>query len=144
MTRRAAAASPAHTVICRLHILPRGDWYGCRYGSGWKKNRIKSSMLCSARLAKYPSCPVGREHKDCGEQVRAHMAPSRLAIAVAASLLAWPACAQDRIGVVLMHGKQSAPQEHRELIDAIAAAGFAVEAPEMCWSARRIYDRPYG
>ncbi len=72
------------------------------------------------------------------------MAPSRLAIAVAASLWAWPACAQDRIGVVLMHGKQSAPQEHRELIDAIAAAGFAVEAPEMCWSARRIYDRPYG
>lgn len=54
-----------------------------------------------------------------------------------------PAAAQSRLGVVLLHGKQSAPDEHAPLADAIAAAGHPVERPEMCWSARRIYDRPY-
>jgi pimeloyl-ACP methyl ester carboxylesterase len=48
-----------------------------------------------------------------------------------------------RLGVVLMHGKQSAPDEHTPLAEALAAAGHPVERPEMCWSARRIYDRPY-
>ena len=48
-----------------------------------------------------------------------------------------------RIGVVLMHGKQSAPEQHEQLANAIAAAGFPVERPEMCWSCRRIYDRTY-
>jgi pimeloyl-ACP methyl ester carboxylesterase len=47
------------------------------------------------------------------------------------------------IGVVLIHGKQSAPDEHTPLAEALAAAGHPVERPEMCWSARRIYDRPY-
>jgi pimeloyl-ACP methyl ester carboxylesterase len=50
---------------------------------------------------------------------------------------------QDRLGVVVMHGKQSAPEQHRPLTDTIAAAGFLVERPEMCWSGRRIYDLPY-
>jgi pimeloyl-ACP methyl ester carboxylesterase len=56
---------------------------------------------------------------------------------------ALPAGADGRIGVVLMHGKQSAPGEHAPLAGAIEAAGHPVERPEMCWSARRIYDRPY-
>jgi pimeloyl-ACP methyl ester carboxylesterase len=51
--------------------------------------------------------------------------------------------AADRIGVVLMHGKQSAPAEHEPLATAVATAGFLVERPEMCWSNRRIYDRSY-
>ena len=42
-----------------------------------------------------------------------------------------------------MHGKQSAPEQHGPLASAIAAAGFPVERPEMCWSGRRIYDRDY-
>ena len=42
-----------------------------------------------------------------------------------------------------MHGKQSAPEEHEPLAAAIEAAGYPVDRPEMCWSARRIYDRPY-
>ena len=54
-----------------------------------------------------------------------------------------PAAAQTRIGVVLMHGKQSAPDEHETLAAAVEAAGFPVDAPDMCWSARRIYDRTY-
>jgi dienelactone hydrolase len=53
------------------------------------------------------------------------------------------AAAQDRIGVVLLHGKQSAPEQHEPLASAMAAAGFPVERPEMCWSGRRIYDRDY-
>ena len=53
------------------------------------------------------------------------------------------ALAEARLGIVLLHGKQSAPEEHAPLADALAAAGHLVERPEMCWSARRIYDRPY-
>ena len=66
-----------------------------------------------------------------------------LAFAIA---LAWPlpALAAEPIGVVLMHGKQSAPDEHADLAAALATAGFATDVPEMCWTARRIYDRPYG
>jgi pimeloyl-ACP methyl ester carboxylesterase len=48
-----------------------------------------------------------------------------------------------RFGVVLLHGKQSAPEEHGPLAAAIGAAGYPVHRPEMCWSGRRIYDRPY-
>jgi pimeloyl-ACP methyl ester carboxylesterase len=48
-----------------------------------------------------------------------------------------------RLGVVLLHGKQSAPEEHGPLAAAIGAAGHPVDRPEMCWSGRRIYDRPY-
>ena len=51
--------------------------------------------------------------------------------------------AEARIGVVLLHGKQSAPDEHASLAEALTAAGHPVERPEMCWSARRIYDLPY-
>jgi len=57
--------------------------------------------------------------------------------------LTLPAAAEEKLGIVLMHGKQSAPDQHGPLADAIAAAGYPVERPEMCWSRRRIYDRPY-
>jgi pimeloyl-ACP methyl ester carboxylesterase len=71
------------------------------------------------------------------------MTRNRLALAIA--LAVWPVPADaDRIGVVLMHGKQSAPAEHTGRATTITDAGFTMEAPEMCWSGRRIYDRPYG
>ena len=54
-----------------------------------------------------------------------------------------PAPAAEQIGIVLIHGKQSAPAEHAELAAALANAGFATDVPEMCWTARRIYDRAY-
>jgi pimeloyl-ACP methyl ester carboxylesterase len=60
-----------------------------------------------------------------------------------ATLALSSARAETRFGIVLLHGKQSAPDEHRPLADALAAVGYAVERPEMCWSARRIYDQPY-
>jgi pimeloyl-ACP methyl ester carboxylesterase len=63
---------------------------------------------------------------------------------VVAMALPLPAPAAEQIGVILMHGKQSAPAEHAELATALAKAGFATDVPEMCWTARRIYDRPYG
>ena len=42
-----------------------------------------------------------------------------------------------------MHGKQSTPERMQKLADALSGAGYLVERPEMCWSERRIYDRPY-
>ena len=59
-----------------------------------------------------------------------------LALAVAlATAMTWPppALAADQIGVVLMHGKQSAPEEHLSLATALTNAGFVTDVPEMCW-----------
>jgi pimeloyl-ACP methyl ester carboxylesterase len=70
------------------------------------------------------------------------MKPNRLILALLAALWPLPLPA-DQIGIVLMHGKQSQPGEHTSLATAIRAAGFATDVPEMCWSFRRIYDRPY-
>jgi pimeloyl-ACP methyl ester carboxylesterase len=48
------------------------------------------------------------------------------------------------IGIVLMHGKTGSPNA---VIDRLATtlqgAGNLIETPEMCWSRRRIYDRPF-
>jgi pimeloyl-ACP methyl ester carboxylesterase len=66
-----------------------------------------------------------------------------LVLAVVLTAAMSVAAAQERIGVVLLHGKQSAPEQHEPLASAMAAAGFPVERPEMCWSGRRIYDRDY-
>jgi esterase/lipase len=49
----------------------------------------------------------------------------------------------ETVGVVMMHGKHGTPGQLQQLADAIADGGFAVERPEMCWSAARIYDRTY-
>jgi esterase/lipase len=54
-----------------------------------------------------------------------------------------PAAAADRLGIVLMHGKEGLPARMPAFASALSAAGFLVERPEMCWSRRRIYDRPY-
>jgi esterase/lipase len=53
------------------------------------------------------------------------------------------AAAQSKIGVVLVHGKQGSEHSLQGLADALNAAGYAVDRPEMCWSRRRIYDLPY-
>ena len=69
-----------------------------------------------------------------------------LAMLSSAALLiiaAGPARTDVRLGVVFLHGKQSAPDEHTPLADALTTAGYPVDRPEMCWSGRRIYDRPY-
>lgn len=49
------------------------------------------------------------------------------------------------IGIVYMHGTGSSPemQHEKTFYGALQKAGYLVETPEMCWSARRMYDRPY-
>ena len=44
-------------------------------------------------------------------------------------------------GVVLMHGKWFSPADMEPVAEALRAAGFLVDTPEMPWSARRLYDR---
>lgn len=56
--------------------------------------------------------------------------------------LAMPA-RSETIGVVMLHGKHGTPAQLQQLGDTLTAAGFAVERPEMCWSAARIYDQSY-
>ncbi|HEX9463049.1 MAG TPA: alpha/beta hydrolase [Alphaproteobacteria bacterium] len=48
-------------------------------------------------------------------------------------------------GVVLLHGKWGSPGDQTigPLAQALQAAGFLVEQPEMPWSGRRLYDRPW-
>jgi len=50
-----------------------------------------------------------------------------------------------KIGIVYMHGTGSSPemQHDKEFYSSLREAGYLVEAPEMCWSARRMYDQPY-
>ena len=49
----------------------------------------------------------------------------------------------DRIGVVLIHGKQgfSGQRPFVYLVQQLQNAGFMVDQPDMCWSRTRIYDR---
>ena len=82
-----------------------------------------------------------------------------LSLAIALGALAYvafagPAHADDKVGIVLMHGKQGAPLGNApigsnrpplggRLIDDLKSAGYLVETPEMCWSGRRGLDRAY-
>jgi pimeloyl-ACP methyl ester carboxylesterase len=69
-------------------------------------------------------------------------------VTVFAMLLAFcaratPASA-DMIGIVLMHGKTGSPNSViTGLSQSLQGAGHLVDTPEMCWSQRRIYDRPF-
>ena len=60
---------------------------------------------------------------------------------IAAFSASFPGRASQSIGVVFLHGKQSAPEQMAPLVTAMRAAGHSVDVPEMCWSHRRIYDR---
>jgi dienelactone hydrolase len=66
------------------------------------------------------------------------------AIAIAATPLAdAPGRAAEKIGVVLIHGKQGLPGQLHNLAVLMNSAGYLVQRPEMCWSRQRIYDRSY-
>jgi esterase/lipase len=57
---------------------------------------------------------------------------------------AMAAAKPETIGVVLLHGKSGRPDDViAELANRLDWVGFKVERPEMCWSNRRIYDRPF-
>lgn len=79
----------------------------------------------------------------------------RLALAlalVASCAFAPPAAAQQRIGIVLLHGKLGVAMGMANgrgdayggrLIAALRNAGYLVAAPEMCWSRQRGFDKTY-
>ena len=99
-------------------------------------------MLLASAGADHSAATVGGNmaRRDSGLRTCAHKC---LCVVIGLIGTIHAAAAQDRFGVVLMHGKQSAPEQHGPLASAIAIAGFPVELPEMCWSDRRIYDRDY-
>jgi pimeloyl-ACP methyl ester carboxylesterase len=70
---------------------------------------------------------------------------SRLAWFMVAVSVFTGAHAQDRLGIVVLHGKQGNPAGEvlEPAISAIRSAGFLVDAPEMPWSGRRIYDATF-
>ena len=57
-------------------------------------------------------------------------------------LIPGPAAAFQRVGVVLLHGKTGSPAQFAGMTGMLDETGYGVETPEMCWSARRIYDAP--
>ena len=58
------------------------------------------------------------------------------------ALAAAPAAAFERVGLVLLHGKTGSPAQFAGMAEMLDETGYGVETPEMCWSARRIYDQP--
>jgi esterase/lipase len=54
-----------------------------------------------------------------------------------------PTHAQERLGIVLLHGKAGLPQQLSPMAAALTAHGHLTAQPEMCWSRTRIYDRLY-
>ncbi len=63
-------------------------------------------------------------------------------LAFALALAAQPAAAFQRVGLVLLHGKTGSPAQFAGMTGMLDETGYGVETPEMCWSARRIYDMP--
>jgi esterase/lipase len=63
-------------------------------------------------------------------------------LALVLAFVAQPAAAFQRVGIVLLHGKTGSPAQFAEMANTLEETGYGVETPEMCWSARRIYDAP--
>ena len=63
--------------------------------------------------------------------------------ALVALALGRPAAAFERVGIVLLHGKTGTPDQFETLANTLIEAGIPVEAPEMCWSAERLYDAAF-
>ena len=73
------------------------------------------------------------------------MVSALLSCAVLATAgLGAPAPAGGKIGVVLMHGEGGAPgRVIARLGTALETAGYVVQRPDMCWSARRSYEATF-
>lgn len=65
--------------------------------------------------------------------------------AIAALCAGAPVHAQapEKMGVVLVHGKEGQPDQFADYAEELGKAGFDFERPEMCWSQSRIYDKAY-
>lgn len=82
------------------------------------------------------------------DRMRATMIGMRCLTVLVALSVAFEAAAQSRglagTGVVLLHGKGGTPTSMIEgLNESLQREGALVEAPELPWSARRIYDATY-
>lgn len=68
-----------------------------------------------------------------------------LCFALAASIAVPAAKAQtpEKMGVVLLHGKEGRPDQLADYAEELQKSGIDSERPEMCWSGRRIYDKAY-
>lgn len=53
---------------------------------------------------------------------------------------AFPALAQDKLGIVLMHGKKGVAEHVELLADTLTERGHLVVTPDMPWSRSRAYD----
>lgn len=62
-------------------------------------------------------------------------------LVLAATAGALPLAAGERIGVVLLHGGGSYGSQFDDIRPVIAAAGYGLETPDMCWSGGRRYDK---
>jgi len=75
-----------------------------------------------------------------------HSVKSRVWFRVLVSLLLLGAVsavsAEDKVGVVFLHGK-GMPAQYKSLLGFLEGKGFLVSAPEMPWSKSREYDKPY-
>jgi esterase/lipase len=58
------------------------------------------------------------------------------------ALMPGEAAAFQRVGIVLLHGKTGSPAQFADMANMLSETGYGVETPEMCFSARRIYDAP--
>lgn len=68
----------------------------------------------------------------------------RIAMSVLVLSVVSAASAEDKIGVVFMHGKLSpAEKAHKDFRKFLERKGFLLNAPEMPWSKNRVYDKPY-
>jgi pimeloyl-ACP methyl ester carboxylesterase len=89
-----------------------------------------------------PRAPQRCERRG-GDRSKSHRAAAtRFLFALTLSLAPTVSWA-DEIGVVLMHGKQGHPgqPELSYLFQKIESAGALLDAPTMCWTQYRIYDR---
>src|SRR5262245_52155777 len=81
--------------------------------------------------------------------MRARLAAKLATIVLAVCALSPQATAQQArelsgYGIVVLHGKGGTPTTGIEgLTESLKASGALVEAPELPWSARRIYDATY-
>ncbi|WP_158924157.1 carboxylesterase [Acidisphaera sp. S103] len=74
-----------------------------------------------------------------------HFRRRTILTSVLAAGIAGPVWAGSDIGVVVLHGTQGLPGSivTSRFEMALKNAGYAVQAPEMCWSRNRIYDAPF-
>lgn len=83
-------------------------------------------------------------HLPFAEQLRSQVIV-RLGLLLIGIGTALAAHAANQMGVVVLHGKQGNPDVEvvAPVITAMRSAGFLVDAPEMPWSGRRIYDATF-